>query len=130
MPRDEHRQVGDDADADGLDWTDGRGRHAPVRRGLTVANTGFSQPRLRRFHDVLAGHVEGGELPGLVALMARGDEVHVEVLGARSVGDPAPMRRDTIFRIASITKPITAGRAVSAGRAAPARPPTSTPPTT
>jgi CubicO group peptidase (beta-lactamase class C family) len=63
-------------------------------------------------HDVLADHVERGELPGLVALVARGDDLHVEVVGAGSVGDPAPMRRDAIFRIASITKPITAAAAM------------------
>src|SRR5574339_1234220 len=36
------------------------------------------------------------------------DDVHVETLGTMSFGHPAPMTRDTIFRIASITKPITA----------------------
>jgi CubicO group peptidase (beta-lactamase class C family) len=58
--------------------------------------------------QVLSGHVERKEMPGLVALVCRNDEVHVETLGALAFGDPAPMKRDTIFRIASITKPITA----------------------
>jgi CubicO group peptidase (beta-lactamase class C family) len=58
--------------------------------------------------QVLSGHVERKEMPGLVALVSRHDDVHVETLGAMSFGHPAPMRRDTIFRIASITKPITA----------------------
>jgi hypothetical protein len=35
-------------------------------------------------------------------------DVHVETLGTMSFGDPAPMKRDTIFRIASLAKPITA----------------------
>ena len=48
------------------------------------------------------------EMPGLVALVSHHDDVHVETLGTLSFGHPAPMKRDTIFRIASLTKPITA----------------------
>jgi CubicO group peptidase (beta-lactamase class C family) len=59
-------------------------------------------------HRVLSGHVECKDMPGLVALVSRDDEVHVETLGSLAFDDPAPMRRDTIFRIASITKLITA----------------------
>jgi CubicO group peptidase (beta-lactamase class C family) len=59
-------------------------------------------------HDALSGHIERKDLPGLVALISHRDDVHVETLGTLSFDDPAPMRRDTIFRIASITKPITA----------------------
>ena len=58
-------------------------------------------------HDVLAGHVERGGVPGLVALVSRKDALHVEVIGSMSIGGP-PIRRDTIFRISSMTKPITA----------------------
>jgi len=47
-------------------------------------------------------------MPGLVALVGHQDDVHVETLGTMSVGHPSPMKRDTIFRIASITKPIAA----------------------
>jgi CubicO group peptidase (beta-lactamase class C family) len=63
-------------------------------------------------HQVLSGYVERQEIPGLVALVSRHDDVYVETLGGRSVGGPAPMKRDTIFRIASITKPITAAAAM------------------
>jgi len=59
-------------------------------------------------HRVLSGHVERKELPGLVALVSRHDDVHVETLDTMSIGHPAPMKRDTIFRIASLAKPITA----------------------
>jgi CubicO group peptidase (beta-lactamase class C family) len=59
-------------------------------------------------HRVLAGYVDREELPGLVALVSRGGDVHVEVLGTLAFGEAAPMERDAIFRIASITKPITA----------------------
>jgi CubicO group peptidase (beta-lactamase class C family) len=55
----------------------------------------------------LTGYVERGELPGLVTLLARRGEAHVEALGTLSQGGQ-PMRRDTIFRISSMTKPITA----------------------
>jgi CubicO group peptidase (beta-lactamase class C family) len=73
-----------------------------------MSMAGLSKARLERMHQVLSGHVERKEMPGLVALVSRHDDVHVETLGTMSVGDPAPMKRDTIFRIASITKPITA----------------------
>ena len=73
---------------------------------------GLSKSRLERMHQVLSGYVERQEIPGLVALVSRHDDVYVETLGGRSVGGPAPMKRDTIFRIASITKPITAAAAM------------------
>jgi CubicO group peptidase (beta-lactamase class C family) len=59
-------------------------------------------------HQNLLGHVERGEIPGLVALVSHHDDVHVESIGTLSVGGPEPMRRDTIFRIASLTKLVTA----------------------
>ncbi|MEJ7722053.1 MAG: serine hydrolase domain-containing protein [Ilumatobacteraceae bacterium] len=46
-------------------------------------------------------------MPGAVALVASGDEVEVACAGARAI-DGEPMSRDTLFRIASITKPIVA----------------------
>jgi CubicO group peptidase (beta-lactamase class C family) len=69
---------------------------------------GFSRARIERMHQVLSGYVDRKEMPGLVALVSHHDDVHVETLGTMSFSDPAPMKRDTIFRIASITKPITA----------------------
>ncbi len=68
----------------------------------------LSQKRLARLHDVLAGYVERAEVPGLVALVSRRNEVHVEALGMKATGRGDPMQRDTIFRISSMTKPITA----------------------
>ncbi len=73
-----------------------------------MSTAGLSRSGLERMHRVLSGHVEGREMPGLVALVSHNDEVHVEVLGTLAFGDPAPMKRDAIFRIASITKLITA----------------------
>jgi CubicO group peptidase (beta-lactamase class C family) len=56
----------------------------------------------------MAGHVERGGVPGIVALVSRRGEVHVDALGATAIGGSEPVRRDTIFRISSMTKPITA----------------------
>jgi CubicO group peptidase (beta-lactamase class C family) len=68
----------------------------------------LSKSRLVRLHEVLAGHVSRGAMPGLVALVSRRGEIHVEAIGRQSFESDAAMRRDTIFRIASMTKPITA----------------------
>jgi len=73
-----------------------------------MSMAGLSKSRLQRMHQVLSGYVERQEMPGLVALVSHHDDVHVEAFGTLAFGDPAPMNRDTIFRIASITKPITA----------------------
>jgi CubicO group peptidase (beta-lactamase class C family) len=69
---------------------------------------GFTPSGLERLHRVMERHVASGYVPGLVALVHRGEETHVEALGTRVLGKDAPMRRDTIFRLASATKPITA----------------------
>lgn len=63
---------------------------------------------LARMHDVMSGHVERGALPGLIALVAHQGRVHVEVIGTMAFAAREPMRRDAIFRIASLTKPIAA----------------------
>ena len=70
--------------------------------------TGFLKSRLERMRQVLSGYVERKELPGLVALVSQDDHVHVETLGNLSFDHPAVMKRDTIFRIASLSKVITA----------------------
>ncbi len=69
---------------------------------------GLSRTRLARMHDVMAGYVERGDVPGLVTLVSRRGEVHVDAIGVRTIGDSAPMQRDMIFRISSMTKPIIA----------------------
>jgi CubicO group peptidase (beta-lactamase class C family) len=73
---------------------------------------GLSAERLKRLHDVMTGYVERGEVPGLVTLVARRGEGHVDAIGAMAGGSEEPMRRDTIFRISSMTKPITAAAAM------------------
>lgn len=59
-------------------------------------------------HDAMAGHVASGRLPGLVTLVSRRGETHVDAIGVKAFGSTDPMRRDTIFRIVSLTKPVTA----------------------
>ncbi|MDH6707399.1 CubicO group peptidase (beta-lactamase class C family) [Kitasatospora sp. MAA19] len=73
---------------------------------------GLSEAGLRRMRDVLARHVESGKIPGLVALVGRGDETHVEAIGTMSRDGGATMRRDTIFRMASTSKPVTMAAAM------------------
>ena len=71
----------------------------------------LSKARLERMHDVMAGYVDRGQVPGLVALVSRAGELRVDALGSLAVGGP-PVQRDTIFRIASMTKPVTAAAAM------------------
>src|SRR6266851_661777 len=73
-----------------------------------MSTGGLSKARLGRMHEVMAGYVERGEVPGLVTLVSRRGEVHVDVIGMKAVEGLDPVRRDTIFRISSMTKPITA----------------------
>ncbi len=60
----------------------------------------------------MTSYVDRKELPGLVALISHNDEVHVESLGTMAVGDTSPMKRDAIFRVASLVKPVTAAAAM------------------
>jgi CubicO group peptidase (beta-lactamase class C family) len=78
------------------------------REELNMTTAGLSKSRLERMHRVLSGYVERQEMPGLVALVSCRDDMHVETLGTQTFGHPAPMKRDTIFRIASLTKLMTA----------------------
>ena len=75
----------------------------PSRRGL-------SPSRLARMHDVMRRHVDSGRPPGLVALISRRGEEHVEAIGTLAFDRTTPMRRDTMFRR---DNPVTAE---SAGR--------------
>lgn len=77
-----------------------------------MAQAGFSKAGLDRMHAVMAAHVERGDLPGFVTLLSRGGEVHADAAGALAFGGATPMRRDTLFRIASLTKPVTGAAAM------------------
>jgi CubicO group peptidase (beta-lactamase class C family) len=68
---------------------------------------GLTDAGIERLRTVAEQHIGATRVPGLVALVARGGQVHVEALGDLAVGG-RPMARDSIFRISSTTKPITA----------------------
>ncbi len=69
---------------------------------------GLSKERLARMRETMTGYVSRGEVPGMVTAIARRGETHVEAIGMKAVGSSDAMRADTIFRIASMTKPVTA----------------------
>lgn len=72
------------------------------------AASGFAAERLERIDDALQGYVDRKEVAGIVGLIARsGKVVYHKSFGSRDVSAKAPMSNDTIFRIASMTKPIT-----------------------
>jgi CubicO group peptidase (beta-lactamase class C family) len=69
---------------------------------------GFDPARLAKVGPALQEFVDRGELAGVVTLTSRGGEiVQAEALGWCDIESNAPMRSDTLFRIASMTKPIT-----------------------
>jgi CubicO group peptidase (beta-lactamase class C family) len=63
---------------------------------------------LDRLHAAMAARVAKGELPGMVILVAHEEDVQVVPIGVMAFGSDEPMRRETIFRIASMTKPVLA----------------------
>src|SRR5256885_13985128 len=69
---------------------------------------GLDRARLERLGGMMAGHVERGSTGGVGWLAARGDDVEVGTVGVLTRGEPEPIRRDSLFRIASMTKPVAA----------------------
>ncbi|MEW2404559.1 serine hydrolase domain-containing protein [Streptomyces sp. NPDC046862] len=63
---------------------------------------------MNALHDTLHRYVDDGRVPGAVGLVAHGDDVQVVAAGSVDTDGTAPMTRDSLFRIASITKPIAA----------------------
>ncbi len=85
----------------------------PLIRLWTSARTikeELSVTGLRELHEKMSGYAGRGDVPGLVTLVSRGEEADVAAFGVRSVGGEGSQKvqRDTIFRIASMTKAITA----------------------
>jgi CubicO group peptidase (beta-lactamase class C family) len=73
---------------------------------------GLDDTVLARVDEIIERAVQEGQVPGVVAALARGTDVHVAAAGVMAVGG-APMRRDTLFRISSTTKPMTAAAVLS-----------------
>ena len=72
-------------------------------------DVGMSPERLARIDAVVAQHIEAGSVAGAVTLVARrGRIVHFEAHGLANVATGAPMTTDAIFRLASMSKPVTA----------------------
>src|SRR5258708_18303922 len=72
-----------------------------------TGDRGVSKAGFDRLRGVMAGHVERGDLPGLVMLVSRHGEIQVDAMG-RLAFEGSSMTRDSIFRITSMTKPVTA----------------------
>jgi len=67
----------------------------------------FTDTGLAKLEADLKANVAKGQPPGLVALVARGEQTHVWPVGAMTLDGKPPVQDDTIFRLASMTKPIT-----------------------
>jgi CubicO group peptidase (beta-lactamase class C family) len=86
-------------------WVHGVQAQLPRGRPELV---GMSSERLARIPGALRGFVEHGNVAGVVTLVARrGRVVALDSAGFRDVARRSPMRSNTIFRIASMTKPVT-----------------------
>jgi CubicO group peptidase (beta-lactamase class C family) len=70
--------------------------------------SGFDKRRIDRLAEVMARHVEQDDVGGAAWLAARDDDVEIGTAGVLTRGEAEPIRRDTLFRIASMTKPIAA----------------------
>ena len=71
-------------------------------------DSGMSAERLQRIHEAVQRHIDAAEISGAVTLVARnGRIVHFEAHGLMDLESKKPMAKDAIFRIASMTKPIT-----------------------
>ena len=76
--------------------------------GDTGTLEGVDQAALANIVPALQGVIDAGDLSGFVTLIWRkGEEIQFNALGQRDVEAGAPMTRDTLFRIASMTKPVT-----------------------
>jgi CubicO group peptidase (beta-lactamase class C family) len=70
---------------------------------------GFSTERLERIHEMVKRRVDAGEISGAVTLVARrGEVVQSDAAGVMDLDSQEPMAKDTLFRLASTTKPVTA----------------------
>jgi CubicO group peptidase (beta-lactamase class C family) len=77
-------------------------------RAATPEEVGLSSERLKRLTDRFHAGVESNEIPGAVVLIARNSKIaYFDAFGFRDRDIKAEMKRDTIFRIASMTKPVT-----------------------
>ena len=70
---------------------------------------GFSSNRLERVNGLVSGLIDDGDLPGAVTLVLRhGQVVHYDARGFMDMESKKPMAKDCLFRMYSMTKPVTA----------------------
>ena len=75
---------------------------------IDAREAGFSPERLARIRPAMERHIGAGKLAGVVTLLARGGHVvHHEAIGGLERYGGDPMHRDAIFRLYSMTKPLT-----------------------
>lgn len=75
---------------------------------VAPAKVGLSSDRLARLERVMQTYIDDRAIAGAVTLVARrGGQAHLRAYGMADVGSGVPMQTDGIFRIASMTKPIT-----------------------
>ncbi|HEX2113962.1 MAG TPA: serine hydrolase domain-containing protein [Alphaproteobacteria bacterium] len=91
--------------------------HAQQAQAATLAGAdtvqGMSGERLGRIAGVMKQEIDKGVFPGAVTLIARrGEVVHFEAHGFQDAAKTKPMAKDAIFRLASMTKPITTAAAM------------------
>ena len=89
-----------------------RSQRPAFQRPSATLRSGFSKTRVARMRNALRRHVDSGHTPGLVALLHQRGREYVEAIGTTALAGDVPMQRDTIFRLASTTKPITAAAAM------------------
>ena len=77
-------------------------------QGCATTSPASSGPAFPRLRQLMTAQVAPDKLPGAVWLIAHRDHVVVDMVGNNTIGGTVPMRRDTIFRIASMTKAVTA----------------------
>ena len=81
--------------------------HSPALPEARPETLGLSRPRLQAMSDAFKREIDKGTIPGVTVLVARRGQIGwFEALGKQSPAGAAPMARDTIFRIFSMTKPI------------------------
>src|SRR5205823_7360393 len=81
---------------------------AELKVEIDPGEAGFDQERLQRIDRHFARYVDDGRLPGWLLAVTRGGRVvHVSTYGQRDVEASLPVELDTVFRIYSMTKPVT-----------------------
>jgi CubicO group peptidase (beta-lactamase class C family) len=83
--------------------------HAGALMSAKPEDVGLSSERLGRIHEAVQRHIDAGSLAGAVTLVARhGKVAHLEAHGLMDLESKRAMQRDAVFRLASMSKPVTA----------------------